>query len=307
MAQNRKLSAIPMFACEITPNGVIGGRRDARGETVELLSSRMFPTGAVVPSLTDDNVVQRETVREAVLAVLETIGARDRDITVILPDAACHVTLLDFDSLPPRADDAQRIVRFRLKKSLPFDVEKATVSYHAVRDRWALQGGSEGGAGGGLKVLAAVVLNTVLREYETLLEEFGSNPGVVLPSTMAALGVVEAQEPTLALKVDALSSSVAIVESNDLLLYRTLEHAGKETLTAERLAEDIYPSVVYVQDHSQLRVQRLLVAGLPDFSVLAPELEKQTGLPVQEMLPAGLAETAANKLEACAVAGALLG
>ena len=84
-----------------------------------------------------------------------------------------------------------------------------------------------------------------------------------MPSGVAALGLIDAAETTLALKVDPLSTSVAIVESDQLLLYRTLEHAGKHTLTAEQLAEDIYPSVVYCQDNFHLSVQQLLVAGLP--------------------------------------------
>jgi len=294
MAQSKK-SAAPLFACEITPQMVIGARADAARNEVELLYTRNLPAGALAPSLAAENILQREAVSEAVLAVLEAIGARSRDVIAVVPDAACRVTLLDFDTLPERSQEASAIVRFRLKKSLPFDAEKAVISYHAMRDPQ------------GVRVVAAVMLDTVLREYESLFEEYGATPGIVVPSGVAALGLIEEPQTTLALKVDPLSTSVAIVESDQLLLYRTLEHAGKHTLTAEQLAEDIYPSVVYCQDNFHLGVQQLLVAGLPAFSQVAPGLEQQTGLPVREMIAPGVSASTANRYEACGVVGALLG
>jgi type IV pilus assembly protein PilM len=227
--------------------------------------------------------------------VLEAVGAQAHDIIALVPDAACRIALLDFDTLPERKDEALAVVRFRLKKALPFDVEKAAISYQATRDA------------SGVKVVAAVMLDAVLNDYESLFRELGCNPGVVLPSTIPALALIEASEPTLALKVDPLSSSLAIVREDQLLLYRTLEHGGKNTLTAEQLADDIYPSVVYFADNFKMSVQRLMIAGLPDFSRMAPALEQRTGLPVQEMGPLGVSEETQNKSELSGVAGALLG
>jgi type IV pilus assembly protein PilM len=295
MARAKKTTVTPLFACEITPTGVIGGRAGAARDEIEVLYTRSLPPGALVPSLATENIVQRDVLREAVLAVLEAIGARARDVIAVVPDAACRVALLDFETLPERAQEANAIVRFRLKKSLPFDAEKAAISYRATRDAQSV------------KVVAAVMLDTVLKEYESLFEQYGSSPGVVVPSGIAALGLVEANEAALTLKVDPLSTSVAIVESDQLLLYRTLEHAGKDTLTAEQLADDIYPSVVYCQDNFHISVRQLLVAGLPGFAQFAPELEQHTGLMVQEIVPPGMPAGASNKYEACGVAGALLG
>jgi type IV pilus assembly protein PilM len=234
-------------------------------------------------------------VKDAVGAVLEAIGAQARDVIAIVPDAACRVALLDFDTLPERKEEANAVVRFRLKKALPFDAEKAAISYHVVRDK------------NGVRVIAAVMLDAVLNDYESLFRELGCNPGVVLPSTISALALIDASEPTLALKVDPLSSSLAIVQQDQLLLFRTLEHGGKDTLTAEQLADDIYPSVVYFADNFKLNVQRLVIAGLPDFDQIAPSLEQHTGLPIQEMVPLGVPGETQNKFELSGVAGALYG
>ena len=39
----------------------------------------------------------------------------------IVPDAAVRVMLVEFDTLPSDHEEALGVVRFRLKKSLPFD------------------------------------------------------------------------------------------------------------------------------------------------------------------------------------------
>ena len=72
------------------------------------------------------------------------------------------------------------MVRFRLKKSLPFDVEKAKVSYHAQP------------SGQSVQVVAAVALSSVIEDYEAAFRDAGFSPGVVLPSMLAALGAADA-------------------------------------------------------------------------------------------------------------------
>ena len=61
---------------------------------------------------------------------LGQLSGRSRDVIALLPDAAVRVVLLDFETLPTKPQEAEGVVRFRLKKSLPFDVEKAKISYH---------------------------------------------------------------------------------------------------------------------------------------------------------------------------------
>ena len=165
-----------MFACEITPTEVIGARAAATlAGRVDQVSVRPLPAAALVPSLLTENILQREAVKEAAHGVLEAIGAQTSELIVIVPDAACRIALLDFDTLPERKEDAHAMVRFRLKKALPFDAEKAAISYHTVRDA------------GGIKMVAAVMLDSVLNDYESLFRELGCQPGVVMPSTISAL------------------------------------------------------------------------------------------------------------------------
>ncbi len=50
----------------------------------------------------------------------------------VVPDTAVRVFVLDFDSLPARASEAIPVLRFRLRKMVPFDVEHAGLSYQIL-------------------------------------------------------------------------------------------------------------------------------------------------------------------------------
>jgi type IV pilus assembly protein PilM len=199
---------------------------------------------------------------------------------------------VEFDTLPSDKEEALGVVRFRLKKSLPFDLEKAKVSYHAqkVNDE--------------VRVVAAVALGSVIEDYEAAFREIGFNPGVVLPSTLAAIGAADGKKPTMIIKVDAHTTSIAILNQDQLQLFRTLENGRGVTITGEQLAEEVYPSVVFFQDTYHLNIEQIYVAGLPESGGATPALKAQTGADVQELVSsAQLGTTASGSVPRWRMAG----
>jgi type IV pilus assembly protein PilM len=265
-------TAKPKLACEIAADRVLAGRviDDATG--LEMCAARGLAPGSVVPDLVEGNLRQRDAVRGGIQSVLGGISGRTHDVIAIVPDAAVRVMLVEFDTLPSDKEEALGVVRFRLKKSLPFDVDKAKVSYHAQK------------VGDEVKVVAAVALASVMDEYEAVFRDAGFNPGVVVPSTLAALGAAQGKRPTLVIKVDAHTTSIAILNDDQLQLFRTLENARGVTITGEQLAEEVYPSVVFFQDTYHLNIEQIYVAGLPESGGAAPALKAQTGADVQELV-----------------------
>jgi type IV pilus assembly protein PilM len=264
----------PKLACEIAPDRVLAGRVAENGGIVEMCASHELAPGSVVPDLIEANLRERTSVYETIRETLESVGGRSRDVVAVLPDAAVRVALLDFEELPPNREEAEGVVRFRLKKSLPFDVDKAKVSYQAQPST------------NGVRVIAAVALSSVVEDYEAAFREAGYSPGIVLPSMLAALGAADAQRPTLVVKVDARTTSIAILENEQLLLFRTLENTRGVTITGEQLAEEVYPSVVFFQDTYHLNIDQIFVAGLPESGGAAPALRAQTGAEVRELVAA---------------------
>ena len=262
----------PKLACEIAADRVLAGRLNDGGAGLEVCAAHALAPGSVVPDLVENNVRQREPVRAGIVEALGTVAGRSKDVIAVVPDAAVRVMLVEFDTLPSDQEEALGVVRFRLKKSLPFDVEKAKVSFHAqkIKDE--------------VKVVAAVGMASVIEDYEGVFREAGYNPGVVLPSMLAALGAADGKRPTLVVKVDAHTTSIAILNEDQLQLFRTLENARGVTISGEQLAEEVYPSVVFFQDTYHLNIEKIYVAGLSEAGGAAPALRAQTGAEVQELV-----------------------
>jgi hypothetical protein len=133
---------------------------------------------------------------------------------------------------------------------------------------------------------------------------------MVLPSMLAALGAAEAQRPTLVVKVDARTTSIAILDQEQLLLFRTLENPRGVSVTGEQLAEDVYPSVVFFQDTYHLNIDRIYISGLAESGGAAPALRAQTGAEVRELVsPSQLGSSASKGVphwRMAGVVGALL-
>jgi len=288
----------PKLACEISADRVLAGRvSENGGRALEACASSELAPGSVVPDLIETNLRQPDAVYETVRDTLGSVGARSRDVIAVLPDAAIRVVLLDFETLPSKRDEAESVVRFRLKKSLPFDVEKAKVSYHVQPSN------------GGVQVIAAVALANVIEDYEAAFRQAGYEPGVVMPSMLAALGAAHAPKPSLVIKVDARTTSVAILDGQKLLLVRTLENTRGVTITGEQLAEEVYPSVVFFQDTYHLNIGQIFVAGLPESGGAAPALRAQTGAQVSDLVnPSQLGGSVGSipKWRMAGVVGALL-
>ncbi len=272
MPSKSKSEPRPRLACEISADRVIAARAAEKGSALETYTARTLAAGSVTPNLAGQNVADGVALRQAIADALATVGSRSRDLSVLLPDAAVRVVLLDFDTLPEKHPDAEAVIRFRLKKSLPFDVEKAAVSFQASRTN------------GTVTVVASVALLSVIEEYESAFRDVGYEPGIVLPATLAALGPVNASAPTLVIKLDPVTTSVAIAQHDNLLLFRTLENPHGPQLDAGRIAEEVYPSLVFFEDTFGARVERILVGGAAGAEQLGPALESQTGIRPEDLV-----------------------
>jgi type IV pilus assembly protein PilM len=263
----------PRLACEVTVGGVIAARAADKASRVELFTARRLQQGAIAPGLNAPNIHDAGALRTAIGGALESLTGKSRDVIAILPDSAIRVLLLEFETLPTKAAEVEPMVRFRLKKSLPFDVENAALSYDVRRDNDAV------------RVVAAVSPRSVIEEYEAAFRDAGYSPGMIVPSTLAALGLVEGRRPTLVLKVDPLNITIAAAQNQELRLIRTLENPYGSEVTAAELAEAVLPSVVFFEDTFGANIEDIFLSGVPAFDQVAPLLHEHTGAKVHELAP----------------------
>jgi len=283
-------SSRPRVACEVSAERVVAARAAEGALSLEAVSAQGLSSGTVTPGLQHANVTGREALVSVLRDALAAVTGRSRDITLVIPDASTRILLLDFDTLPEKPQDADSIVRFRLKKSLPFDVDTSSVSF----DRQP--------ADNGVRVVAAVTPKSVLEEYESVVRDAGYNPGAVLPSTIAALGVVDGSRPTMVIKVESGTTTFAIVDQNQLLLYRSLEYGGA-AVTGESLADDVNTSLVYFEDRYGISVDRVLVTGVQSAQGLQAAFSSNASLRVEELLSSSMAGAGAGNVSRSALAG----
>ena len=174
----------PKLACDLMPDGVVAARPTEAGHPVTAFAP-LF-AGALVPGLKTPNVVDKNAVVAALKRALDAVEGRDKRLTIVIPDAAARVLLLDFDTLPAKLNEALPVIRFRLRKLIPFEADDAAVSYQIMQ-----QTTEEA------RVLVTVTPRAVLAEYEEVVRLAGYEPGVVLPSTLAALAGLTQPEPVL--------------------------------------------------------------------------------------------------------------
>ena len=144
------------------------------------------------------------------------------------------------------------MLRWKLKKSVPFEVEETLLSYMRQQAR-----------GEGVDVVTAIARLRIIKEYESVLDAQGIRPGVVLSSTLAAISLLQGARPTLLARLSGTSLTTAIVREGVLAGYRCTElPAPAAQITPHVLLEEIFPLAAYYQDTWQEGIQAVRVAGL---------------------------------------------
>lgn len=269
----------PAVACEISPQGVMAAATPAAGQSPVYAFEPLAP-GTITPALTEINITQPAALATAIKGALGQVQPRTRSVTVIVPDSAVRVFVLDFDTLPSHLDEALPVLRFRLRKSVPFDVEHAGVSYQVL---------SEGSARleTQWKVLAAVIPGPVLAEYETAVRTAGYEPGAVLPTSLATLAALDSSdihETVLAVNLSSQALTTSIVAGSDMLLHRTIELPADHEAQQDEIQRSIAVAAAFYEDRLQVRPHRLLYSGIlsaHDFAAVVDDAEIAIG----EMVP----------------------
>ena len=294
-------SAAPAVAVEIASGRVSAASLEWRaGEPVVAAhASEPLPDGALVPSLTAANVHDRPAVLGALSRVLEKVG-RPRRIGLILPDVVAKVSIIRFEQVPPKAQDLDQLVRWQVRKSAPFAIEDAQVSYvpglHAED---------------GHEFIVTLARRGVIQEYETLCAEAGAHAGLVDLATPNVINAVLASAGApagdwLLVNIAADYTSIALLRGPNLIFFR-----NRATETDGTLADLVHQSAMYYEDRLKgAGFSRVILSGASaagaqqagDIDELRRSLEDRLRTPVETVDP----RTAAALTDRITAAPALL-
>lgn len=283
----------PRLACELSSGGVIAAHMAPNGQLVAAFAP-LF-AGALVPGLKPPNFIDKAAVVAALKRALDAVEPRGKQLTLVVPDAAARVLLLDFDTLPAKQSEATPVVRFRLRKLVPFEIDDAAVSYQVVKKDAEEE-----------RVLVTAMPQAVLREYEEAVRLAGYEPGAILPSTLASLAMITQLEPTLVINRNGSSVTTAITRGDELLLHRSLDLPADEAMCDADLRQAVSVSLAYFEDTLAAIPDSVFYAGPGGAPELARVLELEQ-FRVRDLVPAAAvgAENNVPKGLMAGVSGAL--
>src|SRR5215472_13689810 len=116
----------PEVVFEIAADGIAMSRTRPPAE----VSHVPLKPGVLVPSPLKENILDPEAFGEAVRQLAPTGSSRGKKrAALVLPPNSVRVAVIDFDSFPEKEDERLQLISFRLRKSIPFDVDEAALSY----------------------------------------------------------------------------------------------------------------------------------------------------------------------------------
>jgi type IV pilus assembly protein PilM len=216
-----------------------------------------LPEGALEISPVEDNIRQLDAITP-VLGQLVAVrggarGTRRKGAAVLLPDACARVSVLDFDAFPEVPSEQAALVRFRVKKTIPFDIDSASVGYYVQRS-----GGKQGKGQGKTEVVAVTVAHEILARYEALFRNAGFQPGDVTVSALAMLNLYKGQEAAVLARLAGNTMTVMVTAAGKLRLFRCLTLEGT---SEEEIRGVLYPTFAYAEDELGTPVRRLVLCG----------------------------------------------
>jgi type IV pilus assembly protein PilM len=253
----------PRRACEIAPDGIFAASSTSVESPLEEAAFVTLPEGSITVGVTAPLFPDNGAVQGALKSALDSFDARGRDWTIIVPDACTRVHILDFDTLPAKPQEILPLVRFRLRRMLPFDADLAGVSYQQLVSPEPTRKDAP------VQVLAAAMPAEIRDEIESMVRGLQREPGVLLPATLAAMAALPDTGSHLLVHTEQDSMTTAITHNGELLLYRTTDRANTDP---GDMAQAVLVAAAYFEDALHVPLQEVWVAGLESTDALRQHL-----------------------------------
>jgi Tfp pilus assembly PilM family ATPase len=285
----------------------------AGGElAVTAQASERLPDGLVAPGLTAPNLTDKAAVAAAVQRVLTGIGVRRGRVALVVPDGAAKVSVVHFEKAPEKAADVDQLVRWQVRKAVPFPLEEAQVSWTpGVADA------------NGVDYVVTVARRDLVLDYEDAVRAAGVQVGLVDLATFNLVNLLLAADAGAAPDGDWLlvhvtpdASTMAIVRAGALLLFRHRPGDGEGSL-----ADLGHQTAMYYEDRlggrglarAVIAARDVAPAALADLEALSQALEQRVGRPCIPLDPRAVVKVAAagsagdaDRMAIAAPVGALL-
>jgi type IV pilus assembly protein PilM len=244
---------------------------------LEAFRIQTAPEHAVGASIFRPNLGSLDEMKAQVRDLFVRSGTKPGRVSLILPDNLAKVSIVTLPERPGSRRQMSELLRFKLRRSVPFRLEDAVISSTVLP-----------GPGPELNVLVAVMLRSVVEQYETAFEAAGARPGLVdlcTPSLFNLvrrewLGSTAAGSDAALLNCTRNYFTLMIAHAGRVVFYRCKTYAGgEETDPHGRLAvmgRELASSLSYYQEKlAGVGIGTLFVRAVaPGLDEVMPVLER---------------------------------
>jgi len=244
---------------EITQHTVRMALIDGTTTAPRLLAhaSGAFPEATIRILHREPNVTTPGVFVNCLRETFSALGTRSELVSLSLPDSAGRVVLLDLDTRFKNRREGIDIIRWKLKKSLPFDLHDIHLDYQIIREK----------ENGELTALVALMSRQVISQYEELLVEAGLKPNRVDFSTFNLYRLfakrLEMSEHSLFVAFHDGVLSILVFRDGSIDFYRTKEVSDVEP-DMNRIFMETNSSLLFYRDKNPGRELRDAFCLVPD-------------------------------------------
>ena len=272
---------------EITGKSVRVAAVSGSGDNFSALFTKAadLPAGMVSEAYASQNIEDFFHLNAVLQECLVAVPSGIRRAALSLPDGVFRVQTIEFDELPVKAEDRERLIRWRLEKGAAFDIAETVLRYQVL-----------GRQDKGFTVLSCVAKQAVIAQYESLLIGLGLDPWTVGPSSFHALNFYSSyltKKSAVSALVHLSEDTFAtiIIDANGVKFYRFKDvKRGSAEDVRSRLMREIDDSLHFYNHMDRLQqpeVHDLYLTGESIVSAeLAEGLRTMTSLNVEVLSPA---------------------
>ena len=162
------LFARKSLGVEINPSGVafalLGG--SVSSPRLERVAYAPMAPGAVRVSLREPNILDPLAFSDAVRSAHNLLLHGGTRLSITLPDAVGRIMMIDVEGRFKSRAEGLDIIRWKLKKNIPFDIADTHLDYQQLKLR----------ENGDMALMVALVSRAVIGQYEDLLVSAGFTP-----------------------------------------------------------------------------------------------------------------------------------
>jgi Tfp pilus assembly PilM family ATPase len=283
----------PGLGIEITASSIRLVAVSRRGANVDLLFSKKaeLPPDILNETYASPNIIDVDRFAAILKASLSEVPSGIKRAALSLPDGVFRVQIFEFEELPGKAADRERLIRWRFEKTAAFDSTETVLRYQIL-----------GNQGKGFLVMACVAKQAVIAQYEAVLAAQGLEPWSVGLSSFHILNffsprITRSSEVSALAHITKDSFATIVVEEGVARFYRykEIKRTGTDEIKMKfmREIEDSLHFYTHMDRTQQSEVTSLFLAGEEQLSTdLAQGFKPVISREVEVLSPSVVASSA---------------